>query len=59
MPFWFWDKKEEYTEILDDNSVMSIDDTYDPEKDIKLRYYEDLSRIAPYREIFARFMKKM
>ena len=37
---------------------MSVDDKYDPEAKIKLKYYEQLARCVPYKNIIIPFMKK-
>ena len=57
MPFWF-DLNPHLQEELDDNSLMSVDDKYDPEAKIKLKYYEQLARIVSYKGIIIPYMKK-
>ena len=37
MPFWFLRDKEKYLQILDDDSFLSVDSNYDPEKNIQIK----------------------
>ena len=56
MPFWFLRDKEKYLEILDDDSFLSVDSNYDPEKNIQIKYYEEISRILDYKFMFTRYV---
>ena len=56
MPFWF-DLNPKIQEELDNDSMLSVDDHFDPESLIKLKYYEQLSRIYSYKGIVVPYMK--
>ena len=58
MPFWFLRDKEKYLEILDDDSFLSVDSNYDPEKNIQIKYYEEISRILDYKFMFSRYLER-
>ena len=42
--------------MLDDNSMMSIDEGYDPEKGIEIRFFEEISRMLDYKNVIFKFM---
>lgn len=52
MPFWYDWQKETYNEELNDNSMLSIDDKYDPEEGIEIKNFVIISRMLPYQENF-------
>lgn len=56
MPYWFDQNKEKYLRMLNDNSNLSIDDSYDPEAHIHLDHFETISRVLDYKDIVYRFM---
>ena len=56
MPFWF-DMNPKLQEELDNDSMMSVDDKFDPESLIKLKYYEHLARIVSYKGIVCPYMR--
>ena len=58
MPFWFHDQAEKLHLELDEDSLLSIDAAYDPEKNIELKYFEEISRIVEYKDIMMRYFKK-
>ena len=57
MPFWYdWDK-DFYNKQLNDDSMLSIDDKYDPEKDIEVEHFIMISRLLNYKENIIRFIE--
>ena len=57
MPYWFDSNKEKYLSMLNDNSNLSIDDSYDPESHIHIEHFEAISRVLDYKDIVYRFMQ--
>lgn len=58
MPFWFTQKKDEYHMELDNDDCLSIDDAYDPEAGIELKWFHEISRLIDFKEILISYMNK-
>ena len=58
MPFWWQANKDKYQQLLDDNSMLSVDAEYDPEAGLEIVNMESISRIIDYKAILVRFMKR-
>lgn len=57
MPFWYdWDPKH-FKEKLNDDSMLSIDDEYDPEVGIELNHFVLISRLVKYKENFIKYLQ--
>lgn len=57
MPFWYDWEPNKYNNQLNDDSMLSIDDQYDPEKDIEVVHFITISRLLNYKENFARYLR--
>ena len=40
------------------DDCLSIDDNYDPESHIDVKYFEDISRVLDYKDILMRFVNR-
>ena len=58
MPFWYMVKQDNYDKALNDDSLLSIDNDFDPEKNIEVVHFELLSRLVEYKDIVIRYIQR-
>jgi len=58
MPYWFDQEPDVYIDKLNENSMMSIDQDYDPEKDIVIQNFEHISRALDYKPSLIKFLQQ-
>ena len=56
MPFWFDFEPNKFKEMLDQDSNMSIDDDWDPEANIYVKFFEEISRLLDFKDLLYRYM---